>query len=588
VLFIGCKPYSATINTPNGWTPITNTSGTNGTTANGTDVGSVAVAAFYRIWQTGDGNPTISITSGNTALACIHRFRPTAGSTINTPVGHRGSDTSSGTGYAATMGSDIGITVGDAVVSYTFIAGNNSTFGTPTLSATGVTFGTVTENPATEGSTTTGLDSEASASTALPSAGPSSAAAVVGWTLSVAQTGMSDLIRIREIANHALTANGITASPVLATSTISQNHALTGNGLTTTPVLATSTLTQIHALTANGLATGAPVLSTSTFHNNHALTANGLTAGAPTLATPTIALSYFEIQRKVGAGSFSTLSTATGPATRSFVDDDTFTGGTTYTYRVRLVTDGVAGDWSNEDAVAYVENYALTANGITVSPVLATPAITQAHALTATGIIASPILGTPAISQTHALTATGLSTTPVLATPTLTQIHVLTANGITTTPVLGHPTVAEEGGTNDALTANPLTLGAPALGASTLAQVHALSSAGITAGAPALANAVFNQVCALVANGVATGLPSLGVPQLAQIHALVATGIIAGPPTLSTPIFDGGGTDWAHVLQVHPWNRAQPALEISLLASPADIYLRFHSRRDVYLPGGTQ
>lgn len=109
-------------------------------------------------------------------------------------------DTSSGTGFSCTMGSDIGITAGDALVSYSYLPGNNSTFGTPTLTATGVTMGTVTENPATEGTTSTGLDCEASASTALPSAGPSSAAAVVGWTLSVAQTGMSNLIRIRETA----------------------------------------------------------------------------------------------------------------------------------------------------------------------------------------------------------------------------------------------------------------------------------------------------------------------------------------------------------------------------------------------------
>jgi hypothetical protein len=198
VLFIGSKPYTTTINTPSGWTPITNTNGTNGTVANATDAGSVHVAAFYRIWQSGDANPTISITSGNTALAVIHRFRPTAGYTIDAPVGQKGTDVTSGTGFSCTMGSDIGITAGDAVVAYSYLPGNNATFATPTLSATGVTFGTVTENPATEGATATGLDCEASASTALPSAGPSSAAAIVGWTLSVAQTGMSNLVRIRE------------------------------------------------------------------------------------------------------------------------------------------------------------------------------------------------------------------------------------------------------------------------------------------------------------------------------------------------------------------------------------------------------
>jgi len=199
VLYFGVKPYTTTVTPPSGWTLIPNTDGTNGTVGSGTDVGSIKQAAYYRYWQSGDPTtPSVGFSGASVGLGVIIRFRPTAGKTINVPVGDKGSDVSSGTDYAATMGADIGITVGDAVVSFTTIAGNNSTFGSPTLSATGVTFGTVTENPATEGSTSSGDDLEASGSTALPSAGPSSAAAVVGWTLSVAQTGMTALVRIRE------------------------------------------------------------------------------------------------------------------------------------------------------------------------------------------------------------------------------------------------------------------------------------------------------------------------------------------------------------------------------------------------------
>lgn len=204
VLFIGSKPFSTTINTPTGWTLITNTNGTNGSVAGGIDVGSVNCASFYRVWQSGDADPTISITTGNTALAVIHRFRPTAGSTIDTPVGDKGSDSTSDTTFSTTMGSDIGITANDALVGYSYIAGDNATFSTATLTATGVTVGTVTESPATEGVTALGADCAASAMTALPSAGPSSAAAVMGWTLSVAQTGQSNLIRIRETVSSSI------------------------------------------------------------------------------------------------------------------------------------------------------------------------------------------------------------------------------------------------------------------------------------------------------------------------------------------------------------------------------------------------
>lgn len=198
VLFIGCKPFSATINTPSGWTAITNTAGANGTTGAGVDTGSVQVAAFFRRWVSGDANPAVSITLGNVGLGVLHRFRPEPAYRLLDPVGDKGSDTTSGTGFSCTIGADIGIDKNDAVSAFSYIAGNNATFGTPTLSATGVTFGTVTETPATEGTTTTGNDAEASASVAFPTAGPSTAAAVVGWTLSVAQTGMSVLVRVRQ------------------------------------------------------------------------------------------------------------------------------------------------------------------------------------------------------------------------------------------------------------------------------------------------------------------------------------------------------------------------------------------------------
>ena len=259
VMFVGAKPYTAVIGTPANWTPITNTDGTNGTTANGTDTGSVVVKAFYRIWQSGDtATPSSAITSGNTALGCIHRFRPTAGSSISTPVGNKGTDVTSGTDYAATMGADIGITAGDAVVSYTFIPGNNSSFGSPTLSATGVTFGTVTENPATEGNSGTGLDCGASASTALPSAGPSSAAAIVGWTLGVAQTGMSNLIRIRE----AVTSVNINATSKALT--LARYAATIGLALNIAASVDTMTLSTYPATVETG---AAEVVVSASVHN---------------------------------------------------------------------------------------------------------------------------------------------------------------------------------------------------------------------------------------------------------------------------------------------------------------------------------
>lgn len=209
IMFVGCKPYTATINVPAGWTLITGTNGANGAVASGIDTGSVQWAAMYRSWATGDAAPAVSITSGNVCLGVIHGFTPTSGSKFLIPVGAKGSDTSSDTAFSLTMDANFGIAAGDMLVNGSVIAGNNSTFGTPVLTAAGATFSAVTESPATEGTTANGNDLEASAYYATCSTGPASAAAVASWTLSIAQTGGGSLVRLREyIPNFAMTLLG--------------------------------------------------------------------------------------------------------------------------------------------------------------------------------------------------------------------------------------------------------------------------------------------------------------------------------------------------------------------------------------------
>lgn len=199
LLFVGCKPYSATIVEPAGWTRI-GTQQTNGTVANGVDTGSVAWTVFYRDWVSGDAAPSVSVTSGNVALACIHAATKTAAS-WDTTTAYFGSDTTSDAAYSITAsGSSGNITNGDGLIHFTVLAGNNQTLGTPTITATGATIGTVTESPTTAGINNLGNDLAASSASALVTAGTSTADAVCGWTLSGAQTGGSALVRLRESA----------------------------------------------------------------------------------------------------------------------------------------------------------------------------------------------------------------------------------------------------------------------------------------------------------------------------------------------------------------------------------------------------
>ena len=317
VLYVGCKPFSATINTPSGWTLITGTDGQNGTTASGIDTGSVRWAAFYRAWLSGDANPTISVTSGNVSLAVIHSYSKTLAAWV-TPTGAKGSDTTSGTGFSLTMDANPGITLNDMLATFATIAGNNATFGTPTLTAAGATIGTVTEQPATEGSTATGNDLESSASQALCTAGTATAAPVVGWTLSVAQTGGGAIVRLREVDTQTfpqtLTATTVTSA---ATRQLQANKPMTATIVTSIATATkqanktlTATLVSAAATMTQGLAFARTL--TASLVSHVATMTRGLTFGRTLTATAVTSTATRQLQ----ANKPLTASIVTSAATR--------------------------------------------------------------------------------------------------------------------------------------------------------------------------------------------------------------------------------------------------------------------------------
>ena len=197
LLFVGCKPFDATIVTPSGWTKLDAGSGTNGTTASGVDTGSVQWATFYREWQSGDTTTTVTITGGNVGLCTTQSFKNAGANPWAIPVAAKGSDTSSDTTFSLAMDADPSITANDMLMHYAVVAGDGLTIFTPTLTATSATIGTVTDNGG--GFTALGDDLGGSCSYALCTAGSATAAPVCGWTLSVAQTGGGSIVRLREV-----------------------------------------------------------------------------------------------------------------------------------------------------------------------------------------------------------------------------------------------------------------------------------------------------------------------------------------------------------------------------------------------------
>jgi hypothetical protein len=458
IMFVGCKPYTATINTPTGWTVIPNTAGANGTTASGVDTGSVRRAAFYRYWQSGDNAPVVSVSSGNVTLAVIYKARPTAGSTIDTPVGIAGDDTTSGTDYAATMASDPGITANDVLVAGTVIAGNNATFGSPTMSATGLTIGSVVE--VSEGATTTGNDLGAGTSLGTSITGTASAAAVIGWTLSAAQTGSTVLIRVREsgAAQSITGAGNIASATAFGSSSESLNVAATGLASTETHGQAT--------LTWNGVLIGVGNIASGAAYGNPAISASVSTVGI-TSAT---------------VFGLPTVSTEAAP------QDITGAG--------NIASSAIFGTHNIAASIAPV--------GIPSSETIGS--LTTSVSVSVIGIQTAEVFGQPSVAV--AITPASIVTAEAFGLPTLvTAWGIVDAGNIVTGFVSGQPAIS----TSISVTGIP---SAEAFGLPLVTKLGDLAGVGNIAsqnafGQPALATSVFGLG---IASAEAFGLPTIGTP----------------------------------------------------------------------------
>ena len=199
LIFVTTKPDTGTINTPAGWTPLSNVAGGGGTVGNG--VGPTRGAWFFREKDaTWSALPTISITSGNSSAAQAYRFSK-SGTTIWDTAAATGvfGTSNTVTNCTATMGSSPDIASGDMLVAGLTSMDEGPTWSGQSITATGATIGAATEmSEAIE--TTTGNDVGGMTFNAPVTAGSSSAAPVVNATASIATRGTSSLIRLRELS----------------------------------------------------------------------------------------------------------------------------------------------------------------------------------------------------------------------------------------------------------------------------------------------------------------------------------------------------------------------------------------------------
>lgn len=199
----------STPSAPSGWQLVDSFSGGGGTFGSGT--GPRRVSWFARILTGGEAAPTTTVPTATGSMVAGQIFTlARSGGTGWRWATSLGEDTASGTGFSAPCVDTLTWAVGDfALIAYGIAAGGAS-LTAEAITATGITFGTVTERSDTQ--LTSGDLGRYGAATGSVTAGTGTQAPTVTATLAVASTGAAGVLRIRQ-ATAALVASPQTVFP---------------------------------------------------------------------------------------------------------------------------------------------------------------------------------------------------------------------------------------------------------------------------------------------------------------------------------------------------------------------------------------
>ena len=212
-LFVANRYTTSTPTTPANWTLISNNyTGSAGT--DGTDAGSARVSVYYRdVSSNLTGTQSVTVTSGNVSVGqiiAVHKDDVISWVMDNTG----GGDSTAGTSWSVTSASDLDLSStdgGDLVLFASSINTDAYTYTSHALSATGITFGDVTQTG--EFRTTTGSDMTLEIGTSRVSAGSGTNLAIThtktasGSSVN-APAGATNFIAIRGSSSSGITVSG--------------------------------------------------------------------------------------------------------------------------------------------------------------------------------------------------------------------------------------------------------------------------------------------------------------------------------------------------------------------------------------------
>ncbi len=197
VAVIALRPQTDIVTTPSGWTSLGSISGTDGA-AEGIDTGSARLYTMYKVATGSEGttNQTFAETGTPSVWGVkIFKFRSSTGTyDIATTSYSINADT---TAFGSTLpNTDTGFQSGDVALIAATQNGDLATYSGWNITATGASFGTVSE--VLDSNSTTGNDVRFGAAMSYVTSGTAHATPATTITLSAAASGAVSVLRIRQ------------------------------------------------------------------------------------------------------------------------------------------------------------------------------------------------------------------------------------------------------------------------------------------------------------------------------------------------------------------------------------------------------
>ncbi|MFJ6729985.1 hypothetical protein ACIQPQ_34310 [Streptomyces sp. NPDC091281] len=231
-------PDDALPSTPSGWTLVESFASSSGSFGSGT--GPRRLTWFVRILTGSDSAPNTTLPTGTGSVVSgrVHVLSRSAGTDWRWAASS-GEDSSSGTGFSAAATPALTWAVGDFVLVGYALPVSTAALSAETITASGVTFGIVTERA--DDQVTSGNAGRLGAASATVSAGPGTQAPTLAATASAATTGAAGVLRVREASadldafaqsvfppRNQVSATGLEADNIVTVSLLRQ----VGNALT--------------------------------------------------------------------------------------------------------------------------------------------------------------------------------------------------------------------------------------------------------------------------------------------------------------------------------------------------------------------